>query len=383
MKQKTKLLHANTYCPSKTKYGALNPPVIHASTVIHKDYDELMNPPKEKIVYGRYGLEPMHTFKKTISELEGAHDTIVTSCGQQAVSVALLGVLKAGDHILLDDGVFPPTKTFVEGFLSEFGIEYSFFNSLTLDNIENLKKDNTKVVMFETPSSITMEMPNITAIIKFAKKHNLISVVDSTFGSGYLFKPLNIGVDISIMAATKYIVGHSDALIGTIAIKTQQLFEVVYDKVRKIGISVAPDDIALALRGIRTLDVRLKQHNINAGKMIEFLASHPLVDEVLSPAYKNAKGHKYWQEHFSANCGLMSFTFKENYDDKQMAKFANNLKLFSMGYSWGGYESLICFKFPDRSIAKWIGNMVVRIHVGLEDIDDLICDLKDSMALLK
>ena len=382
MKKETKIIHTSNYKSRESLYGSINPPIVRTSTVAFESYEQMSNPPADKVGYGRYGIEPMGTFRKAISDLEGAYDSIITSCGVQAVSISLIGVLKAGDHVLIADNVYGPAARFGTEFLTNFGIEVTFFDSLNPDSLKNIVKDNTKAIFFEVPASLTMEFPDIDAIVSFAKKHNLISIIDNTWGAGYLFKPLDLGVDISVQAITKYVVGHADTMMGSVAIKNKDLFKTVQSRATIFGISVSPDDIYLALRGLKTLAVRLNQHHDNAMKVIAFLDAHPLIDEVFCPALSTSPGYEHWKKHCTKTNGLISFTFKENYDDARIGKFIDNLKFFPAGYSWGGFESIISIANPIRSVSGWDKNQVIRLHIGLEASEDIIEDLDESLKTI-
>ena len=382
MKKDTRIIHPANYKGKKSKYGSVNPPIVRASTVAFESYSEIINPDPSKIGYGRYGIEPANTFKKSISDLEGAYDTILTSSGLQALSMATMGVLNAGDHLLIADGVYAPMANIGKNLLPDYGIEVSFFDVLKPENLSALVQKNTKAIVFETPSSLTMEFPDIQKITDFAQKHNLISIMDNTWGAGYLLKPLDLGVDISVQAITKYIVGHSDVMMGSIAIREKILFDRVKAKSTLFGTSVSPDDTYLALRGLKTLAVRLNQHHKNTMKVAQFLQEHPLVDEVFCPALSSSPGHENWKKYCTKVNGLFSFTFKENYGDNYTGTFIDNLEFFQTGYSWGGYESLILMATPDRSVSGWDKNRMVRLHIGLEDADDIIDDLNQSLMNL-
>ena len=379
MKKETGIIHSKNYKAKKSKYGSVNPPIIRASTIVFSDYNEITNPPADKSGYGRYGIEPAGTFKQAISDLEGAYDTILTASGLQAVTLCALSLFKSGDHILIADGVYEPTQKLGK-LIGDFGIETSFFDVMNLENINDLIRDNTVAIMFEAPLSLTMEFPNVQEIVDICKDRNIISIIDNTWGaSGYIFKPLDMGVDISVSALTKYIVGHSDVMMGSISVADEKLFKQMYKKAILFGSAVSPDDIYLALRGLKTLDVRLKQHHENTIKVAKFLQDHPLVDEVLCPALPKSTGHENWKKYCNQTNGLFSFIFKEEYSENYIGKFIDALEFFQQGYSWGGYESLITASFPNREATGWNKNRIIRLHIGLENPDDLIADLKQAL----
>ena len=380
MKEKTKIIHSNK--PGE-KFGNINPPVIHASTIVAKDYNSFINPPKEKDIYdyGRYGTEPHATLKKVVSELENGFNTILTSCGLQAVTTSVLCNVKAGDHILVSDGVYLPTRM-MEKLLSDFAVEVTYFDPLNPD-LENLKQDNTKLLFMEIPSSITMEFGDLDAITAFTKKHNIISVVDNTWSAGVLYKPLENGWDVSVQSGTKYISGHSDVMLGVVVVKDPDHYLKMYKKSNLFGLSVAPDDVYLAVRGIKTMTTRLEKHYENAMKVAKWLQQQDLIAEVYYPPLPESPGHEHWKKHCKGGNGLLAFTFKENYSDNHLPKFVDSLKLFHLGASWGGFESLILLQDPARTATKWDKPKVVRLHIGLEDTDDLLADLAQALDNLK
>lgn len=380
MKKQTGIMHPKNYRGKKTKHGSVNPPVIRASTVAFENYNQIANPPADKVDYGRYGLEPAGTFKQAISDLEGAYDTILTSCGLQAVTLCAFSLLKAGDHILIADGVYEPTQNMGKKLLPDFGVEVSFFDVMKPESIVDLIRENTTAILFEVPSSLTMEFPHIEKIVEIAKDNNITSIIDNTWGaSGYLLNPLSLGVDISVSALTKYVVGHSDVMMGAISVANENLFKQISKRVKMFGSAVSPDDIYLALRGLKTLPVRINQHHENAIKVAEFMQNHPLVDEVYCPALPTSVGHKNWKKYCTQTNGLFSFTFKEQYGENYIGKFIDSLEFFQTGYSWGGYESLILVAEPKREVSGWNKNRIVRLHIGLENVDDIIADLKQGL----
>lgn len=380
MHEKTILLHS--LLKKTTSPRTIPPHVIHASTVVFKNFKEFIDPPQKKVTYGRYGLEPHKSLRSALSALEGAYDTILTSSGMQAIAMVLLAILKADDHILIADGVYQPTRSFADYCLQNYAIHVTYFDPLDMEALEAKVRSTTKAIFFETPHSYTMEMPHIDGILSIAQRHKIYSIVDNTWGAGYLFKPLAIGVDITIQAATKYISGHADLLLGTISIRDKDVFLTIDKRIKYLGCSVTPDDVYLTLRGLRTLAVRMEQHAKNAWDIIDFLRSHPLISQVICPGLQGTPGHNHWQKHFTGICGLLSFTFKKKYNNDALGVFVDALKLFPLGYSWGGFESLICVSNPIRTVNAWKKGSVIRLHIGLEDTKDLIEDLAQALDKL-
>lgn len=382
MKKDTKIVHAGRKKEWTGK--AVNPPVYHTSTIIHDTVADLkfaLKNLKNKIMYyGRRGTPTHFAFREAMAELEGGHDCLLYPCGLAAINAALMSFLSSGDHLLMVDTTYGPTRALCNTVLKRLGIETTFYDPLIGEDISELIQDNTKVIFTESPGSVTMEVQDIPAIAKIAKKHNIIMMLDNTYGNLINFSPFDYGIDVSIQAATKYIVGHSDAMLGTIT-TNEQHWKQLYENSYYMGYTAAPDDINLALRGIRTIKTRLKQHEASALKIAEWLKSKDEVDLVLHPAFDDCPGHKFWKRDFNGSNGLFSFTLKEG-DDASITAFLDHLNLFKMGFSWGGFESLVMSFYnlkKERELPLWDDyGPLVRLHVGLEDADDLIADLDQA-----
>jgi len=264
------------------------------------------------------------------------------------------------------------------------GITTTFYNPLIGNKISKLIQKHTKAIFLESPGSLTFEVQDIPAIVDIAKKNKCITIIDNTWATPLYFKPLNFGIDISIQSATKYIIGHSDAMLGTIT-TNKKYAKILRETTHSLGSCPGPDDIYLGLRGLKTLDIRLKQHKENTFKLIEWLNKQKEVQNILYPAFSQFNGYKIWKRDFKGSSGLFGLTIKVN-SDKKLNKMLNNLKLFSIGYSWGGYESLILPVEPEkyRETYEWNKKQkTLRIHTGLEDVDDLIDDLKYGFKILR
>lgn len=359
--------------------GAVNTPVYHASTILYPSLAAIRGTEKIPFTYGRRGTPTSQALETAMNELEGAAGTVLTPSGASAVSLAILSAVKAGDHILMVDTTYYPTRKFCDGFLRDMGVETEYYDPLIGGNIDTLIRDNTALIFMESPGSQTFEMQDVPAIVAVAKEKGVMTAIDNTWATPLLFKPLAFGVDMSIQAATKYIVGHADALLGTIATT-----EAHHAKLRsvhgQIGFCAGPDDIYLALRGLRTMPTRLKQHQQAALDIAEWLQSLPFVRRVLYPALPDAPGHDIWQRDFEGAAGLFSFEL-DPCSEEQLAAMLDNLKLFGMGYSWGGFESLIvpCEITRTATVFETDGQML-RLNIGLEHIEDLKADLRDGFA---
>ncbi|MDC1428657.1 cystathionine beta-lyase [Emcibacteraceae bacterium] len=380
MKKDTQIVHSGRN--KKWTGQAVNVPVYHASTIIFDTVAELQNGIKnfqKKIpFYGRRGTPTHFAFRDAMVELEGGHDCLVYPSGLAAINTALLSFLGSGDHLLMVDTVYGPTRALCNTVLKRMGIETSYYDPMVGKDIKSLIKKNTKVIFTESPGSVTMEVQDIPAISKVAREQGVIHMLDNTYGNLINFNPYDHGVDISIQAATKYIVGHSDAMLGTVS-STEKYWQRLQDNSSYMGQTAAPDDINLAMRGIRTINTRIKQHQESALKAANWLKSRPEVDLVLHPAFTDCPGHKIWKRDFNGSNGLFSFTLKTG-NDEAVSAFLDNLKLFKMGYSWGGFESLVMSFYnlkKERKLALWDNyGPLIRLHIGLEDPDDLISDLE-------
>jgi cystathionine beta-lyase len=340
---------------------------------------------RARYTYGRRGTPTSDALTNALRALEGplcAGVALVPS-GAAAVSTALLSVLSAGDHILITDSVYRPTRTFAETILKRLGVETTYYDPLIGSGIAALMRPNTRAVFVEAPGSQSFEMQDIPAIAQVAHDKNAVMLMDNTWGTPLYFRAFEKGVDISIQAGTKYIGGHSDIMLGTIS-ANQATFAKVHDTVHTFGLCVGPDDMYLALRGLRTLSVRLERHQKSGLEIARWLASRPEVLRVMHPALESDPGHAIWKRDFLGACGLFSLVLKP-VPDKAVHAFLDTLELFGLGFSWGGYESLaILFDCSGyRTATKWApGGPAIRIHIGLEDTGDLINDLERGFSAM-
>lgn len=368
--------------------GIINIPAYRASTILFPNLAALKAGEKGQYphpTYARYGTPSTQALEQFLATLEGADHSIVVATGLAAITVSLQAFLSQGDHLLMVDSVYGHTRHFCDQELKRFGIEVEYYDPLIGEGIAKLIKPNTKVVFVEAPGSLTFEMQDIPAIAKEAHKHNIVVIGDNTWGTPLYMDSFALGVDVSIHSATKYISGHSDLMMGVISCKKAH-YAALKRSFGNIGAIPTGDNCYLALRGLRTLAIRLKQHYENGLIVANWLAKRPEVAAVLHPALPGAPGHDIWKRDFSGACGLFSIVLKEKYSDEVLAKMLDNMELFGMGYSWGGYESLVIPVNIStvRTVTKspYTGQ-ILRIHVGLESPDDLIADLEAGFARLK
>lgn len=357
--------------------GAVNTPVYHASTILYPSLAAIRGTQKIPFTYGRRGTPTSLALETAMNELEGADGTVLTPSGASAVSLAIISAVKAGDHMLMVDTAYHPTRKFCDGLLRDMGVETQYYDPLIGGDIATLIRDNTALIFMESPGSQTFDMQDVPAIVKAAKSRGVMTALDNTWATPLLFKPLAHGVDMSILAATKYIVGHADALIGTVSTHAEH-----HRKLRRthghLGLCAGPDDIFLALRGLRTMPTRLKQHDIAALDIAEWLQALPFVRRVLYPALPNAPGHDIWQRDFTGAAGLFSIEL-DPCSEAQLAAMLDNMRLFGMGYSWGGFESLIVPCEIPRTVTSFeTEGQLLRLNIGLEHVDDLKADLQDG-----
>ncbi|MBX9841784.1 MAG: cystathionine beta-lyase [Xanthobacteraceae bacterium] len=368
----------------QTHHGYVNPPVYHASTQLYRTAQDYIahNGP---YFYGRLGTPTSEALEKAIQEIEGpaCAGVALLPSGLAAISTALLSVLKAGDHLLVTDSVYGPARRFCDGVLARFGIATTYYDPLIGDGIANLMQPNTRAIYTEAPGSLTFEMQDIPAIARTAHARGALVLTDNTWATPLHRKVLEHGADLSIQSGTKYLCGHSDTLLGTISANGDTL-PLLKDAVYGMGLCVGPDDMNLALRGLRTLAVRLARHQESGLTIARWLDGRSEVLKVLHPALPGDPGHAIWKRDYTGACGLFAIVLKP-VPEKAVHAFLNGLSLFGIGVSWGGFESLaIPFDVVDaRPATTWTpGGPAVRFHVGLEDVDDLVADLERGFASL-
>ena len=372
---------------------SVNPPVVRASTIIFKTMQDIRrtqlkakkNPTGGHFDYGRQGTSTTHILEKILTKLEESYHVFLTPTGFGAVFLAMFSILRPGDEVIVADPVYSPTRTLSQDFLKDFNIKATFYNPHDLKTLETSITKNTKLIFVENPGSNTFEFQDLGKIISIAKKYKILSAIDNTWGTPYFLKPIKLGFDMSIVSATKYYSGHSDVMGGTLAVN-KKVFNKVYNAQRVTGLRLSPDDAYLITRGLRTLDVRLDKHRDNAKKVSEFLSKFKNI-KLLYPYKKDSFNFRMWKKYYSGASGLMGLRIKSK-SKSSVVKFVNSLKLFGHGYSWGGFESLALHQNVReqglRSYLKLADNeYIVRLHIGLEDPDDLIADIKQALKHLK
>ena len=383
IKPATRLVTAGRDTPGQ--HGFVNPAVYHASTVLYPTAEDQVAH-RSRYQYGRRGTPTSEALESALAELEGEQcaGVALMPSGLAAISVALLSVAGSGDHILVTDSVYRPTRVFCDGLFKRLGVTTTYFDPLIGPRIAELFKPNTKAVFVEAPGSQSFEMQDIPAIAEIAHAKGATVLMDNTWATPLYFRALEKGVDLSIQAGTKYIGGHSDIMFGCVAANASQYTQ-LKSTLNTLGICVGPDDMYLALRGLRTLGVRLARHNESAMRVARWFEQRPEVLSVLHPGLPSHEGHAIWQRDFTGACGLFSIVLKPT-NEKAVHAFMNALTLFGMGFSWGGFESLViifdCSEY--RTATKWLpGGPTLRFHIGLEDPDDLIADLERGFAAMK
>jgi cystathionine beta-lyase len=383
----SKPLHAETTLvtagrDTKAQKGFVNPPVVHGSTVLYPTADDL-RAHRGEFQYGRRGTPTTKALQEAMIALEGPQcaGVGIAPSGLAAIATALLAVLKAGDHLLVCDNAYRPTRNFCNGLLAGYGVETSYFDPLVGAGIAQLFKPNTRAVLLEAPGSQSFEMPDIPAIASVARARGTLVIDDNTWATPLYHRSLEQGVDISIQAATKYIGGHSDIMFGTISANAKA-WPLVAEAIYLLGTCAGPDDVFLALRGLRTLSVRLAQHHRSGLEMARWLAARPEVVRVLHPALESDPGHAIWKRDFSGASGLFSIVLKPK-PQQAVDALLDAVELFGMGYSWGGFESLVipfdCEAY--RTATKWApSGPTLRLHIGLENVEDLKADLERGFA---
>lgn len=367
------------------QFGFVNPPVYHASTVLYPTAEDQVAH-RARYVYGRRGTPTSEALENALRELEGpgCAGVALLPSGLAAIAAALMSVTASGDHILVSDSAYRPTRTYCNGILKRFGVETTYYDPLAAKDIAKLFKPNTRVVFVEAPGSQSFEMQDIPAIAQVAHDKGAVVLMDNTWATPLYFDAFAKGVDLSIQAGTKYIGGHSDIMFGTVSANAATLGK-LKDTAGNSGLCAGPDDIYLALRGLRTLSVRLARHQESALTIAKWFEARPEVARVMHPALPSDPGHAIWQRDFTGASGLFSIVLKPM-SDQAVYAFMNELALFGMGFSWGGYESLVilfdCAEY--RTATPWApGGHTLRFHIGLEDTGDLIADLERGFAAMK
>ena len=370
----------------KYTQGSVNTVIQRASSLVFETVEAKKHATRNRangeLFYGRRGTLTHFSLQEAMCELEGGAGCALFPCGAAAVANTILAFVEQGDHVLMTNTAYEPTQDFSTKILAKLGVTTSWFDPMIGSSIVQLVQPNTKVVFLESPGSITMEVHDVPAIVQAVRSvaPDAIIMIDNTWAAGVLFKALDFDIDISIQAGTKYLIGHSDAMVGT-AVANARCWEQLRENAYLMGQMLDADTAYMTSRGLRTLGVRLRQHHESSLKIAEWLAAHPQVAQVNHPALPGSKGHEYWKRDFSGSSGLFSFVLNKRLNNEELANYLDNFSLFSMAYSWGGFESLILANQPEHIAAIRpegrvdFDGTLIRLHIGLENVDDLIGDL--------
>ncbi|EOX6947484.1 MAG: cystathionine beta-lyase [Klebsiella michiganensis] len=385
----TALVHAGR--SKKYTLGSVNSVIQRASSLVFDTVEAkkhaTRNRAKDELFYGRRGTLTHFSLQEAMCELEGGAGCALFPCGAAAVANTILAFVEQGDHILVTNTAYEPTQDFCTKILAKLGVTTGWFDPLIGGDIARLVQPNTRVVFLESPGSITMEVHDVPAIVAAVRRvaPEAIIMIDNTWAAGVLFKALEFGIDISIQAGTKYLIGHSDAMVGT-AVSNERCWAQLRENAYLMGQMVDADTAYMTSRGLRTLAVRLRQHHESSLQIAEWLAQHPQVARVNHPALPGSKGHEYWKRDFTGSSGLFSFVLNKRLTDAELSAYLDHFSLFSMAYSWGGFESLILANQPEHIAAIRpdaevdFSGTLIRLHIGLENVTDLLDDLAAGFA---
>jgi cystathionine beta-lyase len=371
--------------------GFVNPPLVRGSTVLHASLDDMRERVRRRaggddsmpVAYGLYGTPSHHAFCDALTALEAGHRSWALPSGLAACTIAILAYVRQGDHVLVPDSVYSPTRRFCRDTLARYGIETSFYAPCIGADIERQFRPTTRLLFMESPGSLTFEVQDLPLLAQIARRHGAVSVVDNTWATPLYLQPLALGVDVSVHAATKYIGGHSDLLLGTVT-ANQPAWPALREAIHQYGLIASPDDCWLALRGLRSMAARLARHRENAERLIGWLRRQPEVARVLYPALAEDPGHALWRRDFRGATGLFGVVLAETVKERALEVMIDGLRLFGRGYSWGGFESLLIPTRPERTVEPLPpSGPMFRISAGLEDADDLIADLREGFDRLR
>ncbi|NBP94167.1 MAG: cystathionine beta-lyase [Gammaproteobacteria bacterium] len=369
-------------------HGVVNTPVYRASTILHptvEAFEQRHDPTnKHRVVYGLLGTPSTFDLEEVVADLEGGYDAVLLPSGLAAITTALTTFLSPGDHLLIADTVYWPNRMFCDEHLKRLQVEVEYYDPTLGAGIETLIKANTKVIFLESPGSLTFEVQDIPAITEVAKRHHVVTILDNTWATPAFLKSFSLGIDVSIHAATKYLSGHSDIMMGII-ISAEHVAADVRRNHRLFGQTASPDDAYTTLRSVRTLATRLKAHEAAGMALAQWLSARDEVERVLHPALPGHPGHDFFKRDYLGASGLFGIILKPQ-PRERMINMVNGMRLFGIGASWGGYESLMIPSYPERyrTATAWDSpGQVLRIHAGLEDLDDLLADLDAGLARLR
>ncbi|TAH33049.1 MAG: cystathionine beta-lyase [Alphaproteobacteria bacterium] len=379
-KIETRLTHAG-----RGKEHFINPPVTRAATILFDSVAHMYSLEEGRydgkdLYYGRYGTSTTHSLTEALATMEGCDRAVIYPSGVAAAVGAMLTILKPGDHMLMTEGDYPNSKRAAEEILRPMQVDTEYYDPLIGAGIEKKIRPNTRAIYMESPASSTMEFQDIPAIVKVARNHNITTIIDNTWGTPLRFRPLQLGVDLVIQSATKHISGHSDVMMGVVS-GQQPLIDKVARQAVVLGYCVSADEAYLALRGLRTMQVRMDQCEKSAREIAGYLKNRAEIVAVLHPEF-DAPGKEIFARDFSGGNGVFSFVLNPKYDDAAAARFVDGMKLFGLGFSWGGFESLIVPQNPTRSFSSIPKGRIIRLSIGLENVKDLIEDLSAGFSRL-
>lgn len=381
---KTRLIHSESQIPGG--FRSLSTPVYRGSTVLFPDAASVSDEWDQYEVgytYGLYGTPTVLELAARVCELEGGYRTLITPGGQSAISLINFALLKAGDHILVPHSIYGPNRHFAGRLLKRFGVDVTFYDPNLGADIQSLIRSQTRLVWTESPGSVTMEVQDVPAICAAARQAGALVILDNTWSAGVYLNAFAHGVDVTMQALTKYIGGHSDLLLGSVTARDKQLFERLGAAQQLVGTAVSPDEASLALRGMKTLAVRLKAIETSALQLARWLATRPEIELVLHPALPSCPGHQFWKRDFTGSTGVFAIVFRKQFSKQQVLGFVDALELFEIGYSWAGVTSLaVAYDFKGNKNRPDYGHRVVRLNIGLEDVDDLKRDLENALAAM-
>ncbi len=380
----TKLIHSDVRVPEG--FRSLATPVYRGSTTLFPDAASVTDDWDQHEVgytYGLYGTPTTLELAGRICELEGGYRTIITPGGQGAISLVNLSLLRAGDHVLIPESIYGPNRKFANDVLRRFGVEISYYPPTVGAGVAGLMRANTRLVWCESPGSITMEVQDVPAIAEAAHASGAVVAIDNTWAAGVLFDAFVHGADVTMHALTKDVGGHRDLLLGSITVKDPDLYQRLGATHQLVGCAASPDDCSLALRGMKTLAVRLKHIEASALTLARWLAERSEVERVLHPALASCPGHQIWERDFTGSAGVFSIVMKPGFSKQQVLAFVDGLELFEIGYSWAGVTSLaVAYDFKGWTTRPDYGHRIVRLNIGLEDVSDLLNDLERALATM-
>ena len=382
---KTKLIHPDAHAPEG--FRSLSTPVYRGSTVVFPNASAVQDTWDQYEVgytYGLYGTPTTLELAARMCELEKGFRTFITPGGQGAIALINFAFLKAGDHVLVPESIYTPNRKFAVDVLRRFGVEVNFYPPTIAAGIESLFRKNTRLIWCESPGSITMEVQDVPAIADAAHRIGAMVALDNTWSAGIYFDAFAHGVDVTMQALTKYVGGHSDLLLGSITVRDEASYKRLGSTHQLVGCAASPDDCSLALRGMKTLSVRLKALEQSALELAQWLAQRPEIELVLHPALPSCPGHEFWKRDFTGSAGLFSIVFQREFSKQQVLHFVDALELFEIGYSWAGVTSLaVAYDFHSAKNRPDYGHRIVRLNIGLEDVEDLRADLTQALQSMR